>query len=123
MKIARFASIVLVLALIFSVATTAAAGDKKGSPFKEVVLKMMGMSKKTVVKEVNAVGRGVKKSADVVVEEVKDVGKLATGDASKAKDVLVKPVKGATEAVGQTAHDVINAPIEAHKETYSGEVK
>ena len=103
--------------LIFSFATIASAKEKSSSPFKNVVLKMMGMSKKTVQKEVNAVGRGIKKGADVVAEEAKDVGKLATGDKSKAKDILVKPVMGATEAVGQTAHDVIKAPIEAAQET------
>ena len=116
----RLVAASLVLALILSVATTVMAEDKPGSPFKDLCLKLMGMSKKTVEKEVNAVGRGIKKGANVVVEEVKDVGKLATGDTSKAKDILVKPVMGTTEAVGETAHDVINAPIEAGKEV-SGE--
>ena len=121
-NVARYAVAILVFALVFSLAANAAAEGKK-SPFVQAMLKMMGMSKKTVEKEVTAVGRGVKKGADVVVEEVKDVGKLAAGDDSKAKDILVKPVKGTTEMVGQTAHDVIKAPIEAHQETYSDDVK
>ena len=83
----RLVAASLVLALILSVATTVMAEDKPGSPFKDFCLKLMGMSKKTVEKEVNAVGRGIKKGADVVVEEVKDVVKLATGDTSKAKDI------------------------------------
>jgi len=117
----RFTACFIVLAFALSFTLCANAGEKKASPFQEMVLKLMGMSQKTVEKEVNAVGRGIKKGADVVVEEAKDLGKLATGDKSKAKDVLVKPVMGATEAVGKTTHDVINAPIEAGEETYKGE--
>lgn len=119
----RFFATLLVFVLIFSLTTNAVAAEKKGSPFKKMVLKMMGMAKKTVEKEVSAVGRGIKKGADVVVEEVKDVGKLATGDMSKAKDVLVKPVTGTTEMVGKTAYDVINAPIEAGKEVAEEDIK
>ena len=110
---------VLMLVAILALSLTtgvAMAEKKKGSPFKRAVLKMMGLAGKTVEKEVKAIGKGVKKTADVVVEEVKDVGKLATGDTSKVKDVLVKPVTGITEAVGETAHDVIVAPIEAAEE-------
>jgi len=119
----RLLVVMLALALALSFATSAAAEDKEGSPFKELVLKVMGVSKKTVEKEVNAVGRGIKKGADVVVEEAKDIGKLATGDVSKTKDVLVKPVTGTAEMVGETAHDVINAPIEAGKEVTKEETK
>ena len=114
---ARFFVVLLALALIFSLTADAIAAEKKGSPFKKLILGMMGMTKKTVEKEVNAVGKGVKKGADVVVEEVKDVGALATGDGSKVKDVLVKPVKGTADMAGETAYDVINAPIEAGRET------
>lgn len=119
----RFFVIPLVLMLTLSLTSGVAMAEKKGSPFKELVLKMFGYTSKTVEKEVNTVGRGIKKSTDVVVEEVKDVGKLATGDASKAKDVLVKPVTGATEAAGETAYGVLNAPIEAGKEVKGEDVK
>ena len=112
----RFFAILLILALTLSLTADVMAADKKSSPFKEMCLKVMGFSKKTVEKEVSAVGRGIKKGADVVVEEVKDVGALVTGDGSKAKDILVKPVKGTTDMVGKTVYDVINAPIEAAEE-------
>lgn len=113
----RFVVLALVMILILSLATGAVAEEQKiKSPFKKLVLKVMGLAGKTVEKEVKAVGEGIKKTADVVVEEVKDVGKLATGDTSKVKDVLVKPVTGTTEAVGETVHDVITAPIEAAEE-------
>jgi hypothetical protein len=118
-----FFVILLVLALTFSFMTNSEAAEKKGSPFKELCLKILGLSKKTVEKEVSAVGRGIKKGADVVVQEGKDIGALVTGDGSKAKDILVKPVKGATEMVGETTYDVINAPIEAGKEVAEEDIK
>lgn len=113
----RIFILMLVMVITLSLAAgVARAEEKKTSPFKELVLKAMGLAGKTVEKEVKAVGKGVKKTVDVVVEEVKDVGRLATGDTSKVKDVLVKPVTGTTEAVGETAHDIIKAPIEAADE-------
>ena len=115
--------LLLVAILIFSLAINAEAADKKGSPFKRLCLKAMGLSKKTVEKEVNAIGRGIKKGADVVVQEGKDIGMLVTGDGSKAKDILVNPVKGTTEMVGETTYDVINAPIEAGKEVSGCDIK
>ncbi|MBL7071866.1 MAG: hypothetical protein ISS26_06855 [Candidatus Omnitrophica bacterium] len=118
----RFVVLILAVIMVVSLAAGAAiAEEKKSSPFKEAVLKMMGMAGKTVAKEVNAVGRGIKGTTDVVVEEVKDVGALATGDGSKVKEILVEPVTGAAEVVGETAHDVINAPIEAGQETFGEE--
>ncbi len=110
----RIFVILLILMLTFSLSTDVAMA--KESPFKRLCLKMMGLAKKTVEKEVNTVGRTIKKSADVVVEEVKDLGSLATGDTSKAKDVLVKPVRGATAVAGEAAYGVLNAPIEAAEE-------
>ena len=112
----RFIILALVVILTISLATGAMAEEKVKSPFKRVFLKMIGLAGKTVEKEVKAVGKGIKKTADVVVEEVKDVGELATGDTSKVKDVLVKPIIGTTEVVGETAHDIIVAPIEAAEE-------
>lgn len=115
----RFAVLVLAAVLVVSFAANVAfAQEKKESPFKQVILKMMGLTGKTVHKEVNAVGEGVKGATDVVVKEAKDVGALVTGDTSKTKDVLIEPVKGTAEVVGQTANDVITAPIEATKEVY-----
>ena len=110
--------LVVILAIMLSVGLLAgeACAEKKGSPFRDLCMRMFGYAKKTVEKEVNVVGRGIKKGADVVVEEVEDVGRLATGDSSKAKDVLVKPVEGTAEMVGETTYGVINAPIEAGQE-------
>ena len=116
----RFFVILLVLVLTFSLTTGTAMA---GSPFKELCLKMMGLTKKTVEKEVNVIGRGIKKGADIVVEEVKDIGSLATGDASKTKDVLVKPITGTTEMVGETTYGVINVPIEAAQEVAEEDIK
>lgn len=118
----RFLAMPLVLVLIL-VLSTGVAMAEKSSPFKDLVFKMFGFTKKTVEKEVNTVGKGVKKGADVVVEEVKDVGSLATGDTSKAKDVLVKPVKGTAKVAGETAYGVVNAPIEAGKEVAEEDIK
>ena len=124
MSNARFFIILLTVILVFSLtASVATAAEKKGSPFKDLVLRVFGYTKKTVEKEVTTVGEGIKKGADIVVEEVKDVGELVTGDTSKAKDVLVKPITGTTEMVGETAHGVITAPIEAGKEIAEEEVK
>ena len=119
----RIFVVLLVLALAISLTADTAMAEKKRGPFAEACLKMMGLSKKTIEKEVNTVGYGIKKGTDVVVEEVKDVGKLATGDASKTKDILVKPVTGATKVAGETAYGVINAPIEATQEVYGEDVK
>lgn len=114
----------MVVILTLSLATSAMAEEKEiRSPFKRLILKAMGLAGKTVEKEVKAVGKGVKKAADVVVEEVGGVGELVTGDTSKVKDVLVKPVTGTAEAVGETAHDVITAPIEAAEEVSQEEIK
>lgn len=116
---ARVFAVLLVSLLAFSFSiSTARAGmtDKPGSPFKDAVLKIFGYTAKTTEKTVNAVGTGVKKTADVVVNEVKDTGELATGKGSKAKDILVNPVMGTTEAVGETVHGIVTAPIEAAKE-------
>ena len=115
--------IFLVLVLTLSLTMGVAMAEKKGSPFKRLVLKMFGYTTKTVEKEVTTVGKGIKKSADVVVEEIKDIGELATGDVSKTKDVLVKPVEGAAEVAGETTYGVINAPIEAGKEIAEEDVK
>jgi hypothetical protein len=113
----RIFAVLLAAVLILSLASGAAmAAEKKGSPFKEMCLKLMGLTKKTVEKEVNTVGTTIKKTTDVVVEEVEDVGRLATGDGSKARDVLEKPVKGITAVGGEAAYGVINAPIEAAQE-------
>jgi len=102
--------------LAFSLSSGVALAEQKGSPFKDLILRIFGYTTKTVEKEVTTVGEGVKKGTDVVTQEVKDVGALATGDTSKTKDVLVNPVTGTTEMVGETAHGVITAPIEAGKE-------
>jgi len=118
----RFGVIVLVVIMSFSLAIGAAvAEEEEGNRFINAIKRFFGATGKTVEKEVNAVGMGIKGTADVVVEEVKDVGELATGDGSKVKDIVVKPVTGTTEVVGQTAHDVINAPIEAGQEVYGEE--
>lgn len=115
----RFWVIVLVAVMSFSlVIGAAAAEEEEGNRFVNAIKRFFGATGKTVENEVNTVGMGVKGTADVVVEEAKDVGALATGDGSKAKDVVVKPVTGTAEVVGQTAHDVINAPIEAGQEVY-----
>ncbi len=116
----RLFAVVLSVLFVFTLFADAALAKQIKSPFKRLCLKIMGISTKTVEKEVNTVGRGIKKTTDIVVEEGKDVGKLMKGDGSKAKDVLVKPVTGATEVVGETAHGVITAPIEAGKEVYEG---
>ncbi len=108
--------LVSVLAVSFSVTAKAETSDKPGSSFKNVVLRMFGWTSKTTQKSVNAIGTGVKKTADVVVEETKDLGELSTGKGSKVKDVLTKPITGTTEAVGETAYGVLNAPIEAGSE-------
>lgn len=104
----------MLLVLVFTISLSAGVATA-GSPFKEMVLKVLGHTSKTVEKEVNTVGRGIKKGADVVAEEAKDIGGLATGD-SEVKDVLVKPVKGAADMAGETAYGVVNAPIEAAEE-------
>ncbi|MEA3305495.1 MAG: hypothetical protein U9R52_01615 [Candidatus Omnitrophota bacterium] len=119
----RFLVMPLALVLVFALSAGTAMADGKSSPFKDLVLKMFGYSGKVVKKEVNTIGRGIKKGADVVVEEVKDIGSLATGNASKAKDVLVKPVKGAAKAVGETTYGIVNAPIEAGKEITEEDIK
>ena len=116
----KFFVVLLVLVLTFSLSMSAAIA---GSPFAELCLKVMGASKKTVEKEINTVGRAIKGTADVIVEEGKDVGALLKGDGSKAKDVLVKPVKGATAVAGEAAYGVLNAPIEAGKEIAEEDVK
>ena len=107
----------LMLTLSFLVGTAMA-----GSPFKRLCLKAMGMTTKTVEKEVNVIGKGIKKTTDVVIEEVKDVGKAATGKGS-VEDVLVKPVRGATAVAGEAAYGVLNAPIEAAQEVTEEDVK
>ncbi|MDP3789678.1 MAG: hypothetical protein Q8R48_04675 [Candidatus Omnitrophota bacterium] len=111
--------LVSVLAFSFSMSTARAeASEKPGSPFKDAVMKMFGYTAKTTEKTVNAVGSGVKKSADMVGQEVQDVGEAATGQGDKVKDVIVNPITKSTEAVGETVHGVLTAPIEAGKETY-----
>ncbi len=118
----RILVIVLAAAIVMSLTVGAAlAEEQDGNRFMNAVKRFFGATGKTVEKEVNAVGMGVKGTTDVVTEEVKDVGALATGDGSKAKDIVVKPIMGTTEVVGETAHDVINAPIEAGQEVYGGQ--
>ena len=112
----KFLILAVVFVLTFSLSIGSAMAEQKESPFKSLIAKIFGFTTKTVHKEVKAVGKGVKKSADVVTEEVKDVGKVVTGDVSKTKDVLVKPVTGTAEMVGTTANEIVTAPIDAAKE-------
>lgn len=117
-KVKLFA-VLLVSALVFSFSistASAAASDKPGSPFKDAVMKMFGFTAKTTENTVNAVGSGVKKTGDMVGQEVKDTGEVVTGKGSKVKDVIVNPITKTTEAVGETVHGVVTAPIEAGKE-------
>lgn len=113
---AKLLVLLFTLMLTFSLSIGSAMAETKESPFKSLVMKMFGFTGKTTEKSVNAVGGGVKKSADIVTQEVKDVGEVATGKGSKVKDVLVKPVTGTTEMVGETVHGIVTAPIEAAKE-------
>ncbi len=115
---AKFFAVLLAFALAFSfsIITKAEASDKPGSPFKDAVMKMFGYGAKTTEKTVDAVSSGVKKSADMVGQEVKDIGEVATGKGEKVKDVLVNPITKSAEAVGETVHGVLTAPIEAGKE-------
>lgn len=117
-KVKLFAVLLVsVLAFSFSISTaSAAASEKPGSPFKDAVMKMFGFTAKTTENTVNAVGSGVKKTTDMVGQEVQDTGEVVTGKGSKVKDVLVNPVTKTTEAVGETVHGVVTAPIEAGKE-------
>ena len=98
---------VALLILALSITLMTGTAEAKESPFVKLMSKVFGFTTKTVEKEVNVVGEGVKKSTDIVVEEVKDVGCLVTGDGSKAKDVLVKPVTGTAEVAGETTYGVI----------------
>lgn len=110
--------LVSVLAISFSMTAKAETADKPSSPFKEAIMKMFGYGAKTTEKAVNAVGAGIKKTGDMVVDEAKDLGEVVTGEGSKVKDVLVNPVTKSAEAAGEAAYGVVNAPIEAGKEVY-----
>ena len=57
----RFLVMPLVLVLVFVLSTGVAMAEKKSSPFKELVFKAFGFTKKTVEKEVDTVGKGIKK--------------------------------------------------------------
>ena len=117
----KFFVVLLVSALAFSFSISTAraeASDTPGSPFKDAIMKMFGYTAKTTEKTVNAVGGGVKKSADMVGQEVQDVGEVATGKSGKVKDIIVNPITKSTEVVGETVHGIVTAPIEAGKETY-----
>ena len=113
----------LVFAVSFSLSAGLAIAEDIGSPFTDAVRKMFGFTSKTTEKGVNAVGTGIKKSTDVVIQHGKDTGDLVTGDTSKVGDVLIKPVKAATTAVGEAAYGVLNAPIEAGQEVSEEDVK
>ena len=102
--------------LTFSLSIGSAMAETKESPFKKLVMKMFGYTSKTTEKTVNAVGGGVKKTGDMVGQEAKDVGAVATGKGAKVKDVVVNPVLKSTEVVGETVHGVVTAPIDAAKE-------
>jgi hypothetical protein len=115
-KEAKLLVLLFAFILVFSFTIGSATAEAKESPFKRLVTKAFPFLAKTTGKSVNAVGGGVKKSADVVTQEVKDVGAVATGKGSKVKDVLVNPVTGTADAVGGTVHGVVTAPIDAAKE-------
>ena len=113
----------LVFALSFSLLAGMAIAEDTGSPFTDAVKKMFGFTSKTTEKGVNAVGTGIKKSTDVVIQHGKDTGDLIKGDSSKTDDVLIKPVKAATTVAGEVAYGVLNAPLEAGQEVSEEDVK
>ena len=119
----KFFVALLVFAVSFSLSAGLAIAEDTGSPFTDAVMKMFGFTSKTTEKGVNAVGTGIKKSTDVVIEHVKDTGDLVTGDISKTDDVLIKPIKAATTAVGEAAYGVLNAPLEAGQEVSEEDIK
>ena len=57
-----------------------------------------------------------KNTAGVVSQEAKDLAGVASGELGKVDDLLVEPIKGTAQTVGEAAKDTIMIPVEAAKE-------
>lgn len=57
-----------------------------------------------------------KRGTKVVVEEVKTVGQIVSGDVDKTKEAITEPLTGTAETVVKTVEAVGQVPVEAAKE-------
>jgi len=55
------------------------------------------------------------KSTEVVANEVKTVGQVATGDVGKTKELVTEPLTGTAKTAYKTVENTGKAPVEAAK--------
>lgn len=95
-----------------------AAADKEmaGSKAKKFGQKLFNYPANVAKQSVDVVADTGKKGTDIVVKETKTVGQVVTGDAEKAKDLVIEPIKGTAEGAADAVVDTAKIPVESAKD-------
>ena len=105
----------LCVALIICCALTAIAGAAEEQA-KSFWQKLFNYPANVTKESVNVIADTGKKGAETVVNEVKTVGQVTSGDTDKAKDLITEPVKGTVETARTAVEGTANVPVTAAKE-------
>ena len=110
----------LCVALAACVALTAvafAAGEQtSGQKVKSFWQKLFNYPANVTKDSVNVIADTGKKGAETVVNEVKAVGQVTSGDMDKAQNLVVDHLKGTAETAKTAIEGTANVPVNAAKE-------
>lgn len=119
-KVAIMACIIAASCIIAS-GVSRAAGDtvKKetfGEKLKNFGQRLFSYPANVIQGSVSTVAETGKRGTEIVTDEIKTVGQVATGDIDKTKDLVTEPLTGTAETVVKTAEETVNIPVDAAKE-------
>ncbi|MBN2452896.1 MAG: hypothetical protein JXB40_01370 [Candidatus Omnitrophica bacterium] len=106
----------LAVALCLTLTTVSYGAEQcKESKVKTFWQKLFNYPANVTKDSVATVAETGKRSADVVANEVKTVGKVTSGSIEKTPDLVVEPVKGTAETVAKAVVETSQIPVEAAK--------
>ena len=97
----------------FAITAIAGAAEEKAKSFWQ---KLFNYPANVTKESVNVVAETGKKGTETVVNEVKTVGQVTSGDVQKAQNLVTDPVKGTAETARTAIEGTANVPVTAAKE-------
>ena len=121
MRRAFIVSLILVVALVFTMGAAEAAEKSTGKTLTGILKGLFHWPAETVQNVVEATGKAAEGAASVVTDEVKTVGNVVTGEVKEFPDLITEPVKTTAETTVEAVKDTAVAPVDAAKEAWPGE--
>ena len=108
-----FICVAIVLCFACTAMALAAESQSTGDKAKTFWQKLFNYPANVTRDSVNVVAETGKKGTAVVVNEVKTVGQVTSGDVNKTKDLVVDPLKGTADTAKTAIEGTANVPVEA----------